>query len=255
MKKESTSKQKDNRNFMAAAVSLILAAALFAMDLYILLNKPTNILGILGTTALMLIWIYFFVRSVFQEMEKNRQETTAYLEALLKSEKAFFLMQRKFEDELHQIEEYSKLPSEQIITAQKAIAKLTINRIRENTDALLDSNDQLLDKMDALEERIAAGENTSEAIEDTVDESADEIKKVSEDVTEKKIEELSAAQREMTDAISRIELMIKDEIAKAVGSISQLQSGLEDSIRQETNTIADRVSALNAEVSTELKSR
>ncbi len=254
MKKESTSKQKDNRNFMAAAVSLILAAALFAMDLYILLNKPANVLGITGTTALMLIWIYFFVRSVFQEMEKNRQETKAYLEALLKSEKAFFLMQRKFEDELHQIEEYSKLPSEQIITAQKAIAKLTINRIRENTDALLDSNDQLLDKMDALEQRIPENGNMSGSTEEKTGESADESKALSEDVREKKMEELEAGQREMADALGRIELMIKEEIADAIGSISQLQSGIQDSIRQETNTIADRVSALNAEISPELKS-
>lgn len=221
MKKENTSQPKDNHNFIAAAISLILAAALFAMDMFILLNKPTNVIGILGTTVLMLIWIFFFVRSLFQEFEKNRQEISSYMEALLKSEKAFFLMQRKFEDELHQIEEYSKLPSEQIITAQKAIAKLTINRIRENTDALIESNNQLLEKISGYEEQFLRGK------------SADTVVREYDGTAGADISGIIANQREIADTVNRMEQTMRDEILKAVGNINEMQIGFQESIRRE----------------------
>ena len=76
--------KKKNSNFMMAVISLVLAAALMIVDFYLLINKPSNFIGLLGTTILMIVWIFFFVRSLFLEMEKNKTETDTYLEAIIK---------------------------------------------------------------------------------------------------------------------------------------------------------------------------
>ena len=42
------------------------------------------------------------------------------------------------------MEEASKIPTEEIVNAQKGIAKVIIKRFHENTDALMNSYEQLL---------------------------------------------------------------------------------------------------------------
>ena len=48
-------------------------------------------------------------------------------------------------------------PGEEIITAQKAIAKVTITRSKENADALMNSNDRVVDNLLQLKESMDAG--------------------------------------------------------------------------------------------------
>ncbi|MDE7060283.1 MAG: hypothetical protein K2O71_01640, partial [Lachnospiraceae bacterium] len=211
--------KKKNSNFMMAAISLVLAAALMVVDFYLLIHKPSNFIGLLGTTILMIVWIFFFVRSVFLEMDKNKAETDTYLEAIIKSEKAFFLMQRKLEKEIEQIGEYSKVPSEEIITAQKAIAKLTINRSKENTDALMDSNDRVLDKLNSFTALLSEmNEQIREANQESLDDSQQDILANQQDIL--------LNQREAISNIQQIENTLRDEMTKVLDSIHELPSKL-----------------------------
>lgn len=213
MSKKNQSKQvekKKNTNFAMAVISLLLAAALLVVDIHILVNKPGNLIGLLGTTVLMLVWMYFFVRALFLEIQNSRQETASYLEGIIKSEKAFFIMQRKLEKELQQIGEYSKVPSEEIITAQKAIAKVTINRSKENTDALMNSNDQVLDKLIGFQDILTG-------LEDQIT----ERQKLLLDNTQR---DIIMKQQEIVSNMREMELSIKNEVLKAVNSINAMQS-------------------------------
>lgn len=49
------------------------------------------------------------------------------------------------------MEEASKIPTEEIVNAQKGIAKVIIKRSHENTDALMNSYEQLLDRFDTFQ--------------------------------------------------------------------------------------------------------
>ena len=49
------------------------------------------------------------------------------------------------------MEEASKIPTEEIVNAQKGIAKVIIKRSQENTDALMNSYEQLMDRFDTFQ--------------------------------------------------------------------------------------------------------
>ena len=50
-------------------------------------------------------------------------------------------MQKKLAEKIDNIGEKDAVPADEIITAQKAIAKLMLARNKENTDALMHSNE------------------------------------------------------------------------------------------------------------------
>ena len=86
-------------------------------------------------------------------------------EELYKAQKASYLVIRQSFDELDErlknIEQSSYLPAEEIISAQKAVAKVTISRSKENTDALMNSNDELINQLFSFEEKL---QNNNEAL-------------------------------------------------------------------------------------------
>ncbi len=95
------------------------------------------------------------MNSVMQlQYQKLREEKEEH-EGLLKSEKASYLIIKKSFDEVFQrmdyIEKNLQLPTEELLTAQKAFAKININRSKENADALMNSNDKLLEKIVSFE--------------------------------------------------------------------------------------------------------
>ena len=59
------------------------------------------------------------------------------------------------------IEKNLQLPTEELLTAQKAFAKININRSKENADALMNSNDKLLEKIVSFERTL---QNNNEKI-------------------------------------------------------------------------------------------
>ena len=85
--------------------------------------------------------------------EKNRKEEQ--YDSIFKSEKASYLLLRKTFDDLYELIEKGnqsrKANVEDIIHAQKAVAKVSIGRSKENADALMNSNDHIMEKISMLE--------------------------------------------------------------------------------------------------------
>ena len=106
-------------------------------------------------TALFLVAIYFLVDSIsiYLMAEKNRKEEQ--YDSIFKSEKASYLLLRKTFDDLYELIEKGnqsrKANVEDIIHAQKAVAKVSIGRSKENADALMNSNDHIMEKISMLE--------------------------------------------------------------------------------------------------------
>ena len=136
-------------------ISLLVAVILLVADLYAMINMPHKFIILAIITALFLVAIYFLVDSIsiYLMAEKNRKEEQ--YDSIFKSEKASYLLLRKTFDDLYELIEKGnqsrKTNVEDIIHAQKAVAKVSIGRNKENADALMNSNDRIMEKISMLE--------------------------------------------------------------------------------------------------------
>lgn len=136
-------------------ISLLVAVILLVADLYAMINMPQKFIILAIITALFLVAIYFLVDSIsiYLMAEKNRKEEQ--YDSIFKSEKASYLLLRKTFDDLYELIEKGnqsrKANVEDIIHAQKAVAKVSIGRSKENADALMNSNDCIMEKISMLE--------------------------------------------------------------------------------------------------------
>ena len=160
--------------------SIFMGASLM-LDLYAMINY-SKLLWLIGILSLVFVAsVYFFSSSVLQLKFSAQMESDELYNDLFKSSKATYLMMKKsFEEigqQLDEMESKMGVPQEEIINAQKSIAKISISRNKENTDALMNSNDRLLEKvydfedqLAKLEERVVAGQkaSTTEAIQDVI---------------------------------------------------------------------------------------
>ena len=136
-------------------ITLLIAVVLLVADLYAMINMPQKFIILAIITALFLGAIYFLVDSIsiYLMAEKNRKEEQ--YDSIFKSEKASYLLLRKTFDDLYELIEKGnqsrKANVEDIIHAQKAVAKVSIGRSKENADALMNSNDHIMEKISMLE--------------------------------------------------------------------------------------------------------
>ena len=152
-------KNKDSKARMQVIFGVLLFAFVMLAELYAMINFPDMYLGIVGLALIDIVCLYTVINGVFtiREVESSRNEEQ--YDSVFKSEKASYLMQRKYfeeiEDRLNYLEKASKIPTEEIVNAQKGIAKVIINRSRENTEALIGSNDQVMEQFAQLSDSIA----------------------------------------------------------------------------------------------------
>ena len=136
-------------------ITLLIAVVLLVADLYAMINMPQKFIILAIITALFLVAIYFLVDSIsiYLMAEKNRKEEQ--YDSIFKSEKASYLLLRRTFDDLYELIEKGnqsqKANVEDIIHAQKAVAKVSIGRSKENADALMNSNDHIMEKISMLE--------------------------------------------------------------------------------------------------------
>ena len=146
--------KKKNSGFRMM-IAILIAVVFIITDLYVMINLPENFLTIVIITILLLIAIFFAVDAVVSDMNEDRQRREEQYDNIFKSEKASYLLLRKTFDDLsklvengNRLQEGSK---EEIIHAQKAVAKVSIGRNKENADALMNSNDRIMEKLTILE--------------------------------------------------------------------------------------------------------
>jgi len=138
-------------------ISAMVLTVILIAELYLMINHakvfliPIIILGVVA-----LVVVYILIQAIIALMAEKEAQRQAHYANIYRSEKAsYILLKNKFEElegKLAIIQETSKIPSEEIINAQKGIAKVIINRSKENADAIINSNDQVLDRLDEIDE-------------------------------------------------------------------------------------------------------
>ena len=189
--------------------TLLLALALVA-EFYTMVNYSAQYLPIALFAVLMLIFLNIAVNSVFTIKLAGEKRRDEQYESILKSEKASYLLLKKYfeeiDDKIDILQASAKVPTEEIVTAQKGVAKAVISKNRENAEAIIASNDQVMDKITEFEDRLS--NNNGELISEQKDISSDAVT------------QLIMKQQELVEDIKDMEIRLNQAIMQTQQIIS-----------------------------------
>ena len=213
-------KNKDSKARMQMIFGILLFAFIFMAELYAIVNFPKMFIVLAVLAAADLICLYVAIRGVISVYETKYARREEQYESIFKSEKASYLMLKKYFEEisvkLAYMEEASKIPTEEIVNAQKGIAKVIIKRSHENTDALMNSYEQLIDRFDTFQKGMDGFGTVAGAYKDEILSAyKDEISSVQKDGKEQEHsqdKEIAAKLQEIIIAMKDMELRLNQTI-------------------------------------------
>ena len=213
-------KNKDSKARMQMIFGILLFAFIFMAELYAIVNFPKMFIVLVVLAAADLISLYVAIRGVISVYETKYARREEQYESIFKSEKASYLMLKKYFEEisvkLAYMEEASKIPTEEIVNAQKGIAKVIIKRSHENTDALMNSYEQLMDRFDTFQKGMDGFGTVAGAYKDEILSACkDEISSVQKDGKEQEYsqdKEIAAKLQEIIIAMKDMELRLNQTI-------------------------------------------
>ena len=150
---------KKQKKAKIQVIFLILISTLVLLaDFYAIINYPKEYMLIAAITVIFMICLWGVISGFFSLSAIKEDRREEQYDSIFKSEKASYLMLRKYFDEIEEkieiLQKESKIPTEDIINAQKGIAKVVINRNKENADAIMNSNEQLMETFEQLENKL-----------------------------------------------------------------------------------------------------
>lgn len=170
---EKADKKGKNGQKKDSSLSVIMFSSLATMlcvivELYLMICVPGLLPAIAVAGLAILGFTYLSLATLVKRVAAKEAEQEEQYASILKSEKASYLLIRKYFDEISEqlslMEDKNAELFHEIIAAQKATAKVTISRNKEHTDALMNSNDKLLDlvfqmegKLDELSTAVSSG--------------------------------------------------------------------------------------------------
>ena len=212
------------------------------IDLY-LVSKNTSKLMVVGIiAALILVWTGLLVTYIHRMKNEEKAHSDEQVEELLRTGKANYLMQKKLAEKIDNIGEKVVVPADEIITAQKAIAKLTLARNKENTDALMHSNEQVIEKTLEVEEKLS--ENNQQIIDmqkNLMDEKLQELTQSQKLVLDNLNAVKESLQSDMQDVLSN---MIHEALEKELASaIEQIHTYVKEAASQAVDSVKENLAA------------
>ena len=213
-------KNKDSKARMQMIFGILLFAFIFMAELYAIVNFPKMFIVLVVLAAADLICLYVAINGIISVYETKYARREEQYESIFKSEKASYLMLKKYFEEisvkLAYMEEASKIPTEEIVNAQKGIAKVIIKRSHENTDALMNSYEQLIDRFDTFQKGMDGFGTVAGAYKDEIlSVCKDEISSVQKDGKEQEHsqdKEIAAKLQEIIIAMKDMELRLNQTI-------------------------------------------
>ncbi len=248
MSKNNAKEQKKDNNYIKVIFSVLIIVIGILAEFYIMINLGGEPVYLCIFGMIILIMSYILISSIVQIQYNKMREEREEHDNLFKSQKASYLIIRKSFDEIFQrlesLEKSIKLPTEELITAQKAIAKVNISRSKENTDALMNSNDKLLEKVFEFE--------------DMLDENNKKLLESQNQITEQQMKDVMLKQQEINAAIKELQLSLKNEMLQAINTIATTQpqnipQQMSQNISQVEISKVDQEIPIKIEGDTELK--
>lgn len=150
------------REKITIAFASVVEAMFLLLELYFMIHAEEKFTVLIAIALCMILTLFFLVLAILDLSQKVKEKEREEFDELYKAQKASYLATKKYFDEigihLQDIKENSNFPAEDIISAQKAVAKVTISRNKENAEALMNSNDELMQSVLGFE-KIITGSN------------------------------------------------------------------------------------------------
>ena len=150
--------KKQKKTKLQLMFMILIFMVVLLTDFYAIINYPQEYILIAVITVILMICLWGVVNGLFTLRALKEERREEQYDSIFKSEKASYLMLKKYFEEIEEkidiLQEASKVPTEAIIGAQKGIAKVVINRNKENADAIMGSNEQLLESVERFEARL-----------------------------------------------------------------------------------------------------
>lgn len=210
LQKKKTEKKEKDQSLNTILFSSLGVVLLLLVELFLMIAMPQMLPAIAAVGVAIVGCAFLDLSTCLKRMEKKEKDQEEQYASILKSEKASYLLIRKYFDEIEEqlslLEDKFTEPFQEVVAAQKATAKVTINRNKENTDALMNSNDKLLELVFNLEGKI---EEMSDSISAGFDERAKDQNAV-----------LLQKQTDLSNQLRELELSLRNEILQAVNKLS-----------------------------------
>ena len=130
-KKKPEQKQKDT-SLNTILISSLAIMLLFLVELFLMITMTQMLPAIAVVGVLIVGCAYIDLSTYIKRIQKKEQEQEEQYASILKSEKAAYLLIRKYFDEIEEqlslMEDKFSEPFQEVVAAQKATAKVTINR-------------------------------------------------------------------------------------------------------------------------------
>ena len=210
-------KKKPEQEKKDGALNIILFSSLaitflLLVELFLIITLPHLLPAIVAVGVVIVGCTYLDLSACIKRLRQKEKEQEEQYASILKSEKAAYLLIRKYFDEIEEqltlMEDKFFSPFQEVVVAQKATARATISRNKENTDAIMNSNDKMLDIIFKLEDKIQK--------------LSDEFSLKLEENGEDKNEIILQKQAEVSNQMRELELSLKNEILQAVNRLSNV---------------------------------
>lgn len=122
-------------------ISVLVATSFILAELYVMINQPANVILMVGISVLLLIAVYFVIDAVVDCVNEKEVATREQYDNIYRSEKASYMLLKKNLEEISRMiqdasENKQSDNTQEIVNAQKALAKISLNKNRENAEMI-----------------------------------------------------------------------------------------------------------------------
>ena len=198
MQKE-TSPNSILKEKLIIAFSSVFEALFLLLELYFMIHSRENFVALIVVAICMILVLFFLVMAIIDLNQKIKNMEWKEYQDIYKAQKASYLSTKKAFDEIGQrlsaLEERNSFPAEDIISAQKAVAKVTISRNKENAEALMNANDELIQRVFGFEEKLA--------------DNKEELMKLQQEIMQQTKDEMSENQKNIQTQFDTIQSLLQ----------------------------------------------
>jgi hypothetical protein len=237
-------KNKNSKTRIQIIFGLMLFTLILTAELYVMINYPNLLIVLAGMVVADLVCLYIVIDGVvvLQRFRISRQEEQ--YDSIFKSEKASYIMLKKYftelEERLDEIEALIEIPREELVNAQKGIAKVIINRGHENTQALMSSYEEVKDQIEQFQKEV---ENITGTMHHNYEEAL-ELQRTSgstaEDVMQNKTKDMLIALKDMEIRLNNAIMQMQGNMVQAaITNETPVQTTGIDALAAETDSLTD----------------
>jgi len=194
-----------NQNIL---IGILSSAILTIAEMYAVINLRLEVVIVLGVALVLDVFITY--KNVNKQKAMKESILDDKIDSLVKSEKAGYLLSRKRFDDIENdifemMDKEQDLSIDEIINAQKSLAKVTISRNKENINVILAATDAIQKRLDELDNRLS--------------ETEERLNELGNRGTDDNARNISESGKEVLAALRESELSLKNEILRSVANI------------------------------------